>query len=218
MLSANAPQLLLNRGDHGISFAGRCPFGRDPQLHFALAGIGGHGGVAELQQRGHRLGQAGFRNAPEMQQPAAECAADQVLRLEPRHGGLLPHGPHFAGHAGEGQHGEARLRRPDDSGSCTGGVGQYFSPLRQECLFAVADPQTAAARAQFGFQVGQHLRALFQRNTKAGRQGFGGEVVGRGAQTTGANQQPAAASCLQDGLAQALGVIAHHALAEVGNA
>ena len=69
--------------------------------------------------------------SPRMQHPAAECAADQVLRLEPRHGGLLPHGPHFAGHAGEGQHGEARLRRPDDSWSCTGGVGQHLSPLRQ---------------------------------------------------------------------------------------
>ena len=139
-------QLGLHRLQQGRRRRWRGGPGGDAQLHLAGAGIGGHGGVLQGQQIGHRFGQARFGHPPEAQQAAGKHALGQARLAQPGHGRGRPHGPQLAGHARKGDHGEAwadreprlgRLGAPDHAGGRAGWIGQHQSPSGQQGLLAI---------------------------------------------------------------------------------
>ena len=201
--------------------------GREPQLHLASPGIGGHGGILQFEQIGHLLGQAGFGHAPKAQQPTGIDPLGQAGAPQPGGGRSQPHRLHLTGHPREGEHGETGLQLPIPAGGIwtpdhprggARGVGQQLRPHRQQGLAAVAGRQQPAAGAGLGLDVGPHLRPLPQRCGEGSGDRLGGEVIGGGTQPTGGDQQATAAGRGAHGGDQPLAVVAHHLLAVVGNA
>ena len=201
--------------------------GRDPQLHLASAGVGRHRGVGLLQQIRHLLGQGRFRHAPEPQHPAGIHPVCEARVPQPGRRCGVPHRLHLTRHPRKCEHREPLLHReiqpgrigsPDDAGRGAGGIGQQCGSHRQQRLTAIAGRHRASAGTEPGLDGGPHLRVLHQRRAEGRGDRFGGEVVGRGAEATGGDQHPAAASRLAQHGDQALAVVSHHGLALVADA
>ena len=213
-----AADLGLERRQQGVGSGGAVGAGREPQLDLAGPGIGRHGGVGAVEQIGHLLSQVGLTHPPEAQQPAGKDALRQARLGQPGHGGGPPHGLQLAGHPREGEHREARHRAPDHAGGAAGGIGQHLGPLGQQGLLAVAGHDRAAAGAELGLDIGPDRRVLDQRGLKSGGNRFSGQVIGGGAQAAGGDQHPAAAGGGAHRGDHPLAVVAHHFLAQVGDA
>ena len=153
-----------------------------------------------------------------MQLPAGEHTAGKAGVLQPRPCGGIPHRPHFAGNTREREQGEPGLRRPDHAWRSAGWVGQHLGPLWEQRLATRAGGGFSSTTARFGEDVGPHLRPFLHGDTEGCSDGFRGEVIRGGSETTGGDQHAGALRRLPHERDQTLAVIPQHRLAVMGQA
>ena len=181
-------------------------FGRNPHEHFPLGGVCGGRGIGPVRQILDTHGRRAFADA----EGAHHEGSDGPVSVAPQKGrhARPQHGQQFRRRAGQQKH---ELPVPGGHGAARRGaygIGKGHGPARQKSLLALIGAHGAAA--EILFEPLQAVRVFLQRRAGHAGHGFLGQIVVRGPQAAGGDDQIAAGERLAQHDFQTPGIVAHH--------